>query len=153
MTIKLTVELVPKTCWYSNVRDHVDEPTWDRLRRDIYKQANYKCQICGETGKNWPVECHEVWTYDDQNKVQKLIGMIALCPSCHQVKHLGFANQMGRADIAKKHLAKINNWTQIQVDKYAKQVFSVWVERSKYQWILDLSWLEKYGITVASQRT
>lgn len=30
---RLTVELVPWTCWYSNIRSHVRKAVWDRLRR------------------------------------------------------------------------------------------------------------------------
>ena len=30
---RLTVELVPSTCWWSNVRSHVAPAVWERLRR------------------------------------------------------------------------------------------------------------------------
>jgi hypothetical protein len=60
---KLSIELVPQTCWFSNVRDHVDQKTWDILRKDTYKKANYKCEICGGVGSKHPVECHEIWDY------------------------------------------------------------------------------------------
>lgn len=44
-TPKLTVELVPKPCWFSNVRDHVNQAEWDRLRCATYQQAGYVCQV------------------------------------------------------------------------------------------------------------
>lgn len=43
----LIVELVPSSCWFSNVRDHVPKATWDELRKSTYKQANYRCSLCG----------------------------------------------------------------------------------------------------------
>src|SRR6266487_2075486 len=93
---RLTVELVPETSWYNNVRALVDELGWDRIRRQMYRQADYRCEICGGRGPEHPVECHEVWRYDDRTRVQLLVRMIALCPVCHQVKHIGLANGQGR---------------------------------------------------------
>src|SRR6266542_2374238 len=62
-------------------------------------------------GPEHPVECHEVWRYDDRTHVQMLVRMIALCPACHQVKHLGFANVKGKGTQARAHLARVNGWT------------------------------------------
>jgi len=47
---KLSVELVPASCWCSNVRDHVRRAQWDQLRRETYRQAQYCCEICGGRG-------------------------------------------------------------------------------------------------------
>lgn len=49
-------------------------------------------KVCGGRGEKWPVECHEMWQYDDKNHVQKLAGLIALCPDYHKVKHIGYAS-------------------------------------------------------------
>ena len=81
--MKLTIELVPRMCWYSNVRTNVTREKWDIIRKECYRKSNYKCEICGDKGTTHPVECHEIWEYDDVNYVQKLIGFIALCPNCH----------------------------------------------------------------------
>lgn len=87
----LTVELVPKTCWFSNVRENVPRSTWDKLRKATYAAANYHCEVCGEQGSRHPVECHEIWRYHSKRFVQKLFGLVALCPACHEVKHFGLA--------------------------------------------------------------
>jgi hypothetical protein len=57
---RLTVELVPSTCRYTNVRSHVPKAVWDRLRRQVAAEAGDRCEICGGQGRRWPVECHEV---------------------------------------------------------------------------------------------
>src|SRR5437868_2741641 len=54
---RLTVELVPKSCWYSNVRSNVTEAQWDYLRRVVYKRAGWICEICGGHGDTYPVAC------------------------------------------------------------------------------------------------
>lgn len=149
---KLTIELVPKSCWFSNVRSCVSKSDWDKLRKSTYRAAGYKCEVCGDKGPKWPVECHEVWNYDDKHKIQKLERMIALCPSCHEVKHIGLANVRGRYGKAVKHLAKVNGWTEEQADHYARSAFNVWAERSDWKWELDLTFLDEEDVVVKSDR-
>jgi hypothetical protein len=141
---RLTIELVPKTSWYNNVRALVDEPTWGRVRRQVYRQADYRCEICGGKGPEHPVECHEVWRYDDRTRVQALVRMIASCPACHQVKHIGLANVKGKGAQARAHLARVNGWTLEQADAYIAEAFQVWAQRSGGPWTLDLEGLRPY---------
>ncbi len=144
----LTIELVPSTCWFSNVRSEVSKADWDKLRRSTYARSGRVCQVCGGVGPDWPVECHEIWDYDDVAHVQKLLGLVALCPACHQVKHIGLANVNGRGEEAERHLAQVNNWTARQASLYVQEQFRVWDHRSQYEWRLDLSWLAGQGVAV-----
>lgn len=148
---KLTIELVPKTAWFKNLRSELSKEQWDRLRKDCYRQANYICECCGGKGDKWPVECHEVWKYDDKNKLQTLIRLISLCPSCHEVKHIGLASIKGRKEIATKHLSKINGWGLTQTENYINAAFSLWQQRSKYKWSMDISWTKLNEKKVATQ--
>ncbi len=148
----LTVELVPKTCWFSNVRDHVDKETWDRLRKQTYAKAGNRCEVCGGRGPKWPVECHEIWHYDDARQVQTLVGLIALCPACHEVKHIGLAQINGRYEQAQAHLARVNGWSADDVSAYLEGVWELWYRRSRHEWRLDLSWLEGLGVSVTPKR-
>jgi len=145
---RLTVELVPKTCWFSNVRSVLDKPGWDQVRRKVYRQCGYACEICGGRGHKHPVEAHEIWTYHDTTHTQILSGMVGLCPDCHEVKHLGYAATRGREEAALNHLMRINGWTAQQTIDYAERAFEVWAERSRYAWTLDLRGLRPY-VTVA----
>jgi 5-methylcytosine-specific restriction endonuclease McrA len=146
----LTIELVPATCWFSNVRSEVSEGDWKKLKRITFQKAKYRCEVCGGQGEQWPVECHEIWHYDDENLVQTLAGLIALCPSCHEVKHMGLAHVKDRGDIAAQHLARVNGWTMEETEKYIDEQFDVWRWRSKHEWALDISWLDHFGISVNS---
>jgi len=146
---RLTVELVPQTCWFSNVRDRVSREDWDRMRSQVYEHASRRCEVCGGRGSKHPVECHEVWEYDETASVQRLVRMIALCPACHEVKHIGLANIKGRGEIAAAHLAEVNGWTPQLTAGYIDQAFDVWKERSARSWSLDVSALTAYGIDPA----
>ena len=143
---KLTIELVPQTCWFSNVRSNVTTTEWNRLKKMTATAARYKCEICGGFGDKWPVECHEIWHYDDDKFKQTLQGLIALCPDCHSVKHMGFANIKGRSVEMTCHLAIINQWSYNYACDYVSEQFSIWDKRSSYDWKLDINWLLQYNI-------
>ena len=138
----LTIELVPATCWYTNARSHVPAAEWDILRRAVYRRANNRCEVCGGRGHRHPVECHEVWHYDDVTRVQRLVRLTALCPPCHQVKHIGLANVQGKLPRALNHLAKVNGWSTGEARAYVDEAFERWSRRSAHDWQLDISLLE-----------
>lgn len=138
---RLTVELVPSTAWGENLRSILRTDMWDTLRKRSYKKAKYRCEVCAGKGPKWPVECHEIWHYDDIHHIQTLKGLISLCPDCHAVKHLGFAHLQGRGDQAKVHLGQINGWDQSTTSQYVGLVFEQWNQRSQHTWALNLDWL------------
>ena len=55
-TPRLTIELVPSTCFCKNVRSQVDPARGDRIRMAVYAAAGSKCEICGGRGTAHPVE-------------------------------------------------------------------------------------------------
>ncbi len=146
--MKLTIELVPATCWFSNVRAVLTNKQWDVLKHRVYSAAYDTCEICGGIGPKHPVECHEIWHYDDKKLIQKLVGMIALCPDCHMVKHIGLAQIQKKGDLAIKHLMKVNKLKKTDAEKYVAECFKKWAERSQKKWKLDISHLKEYGIDI-----
>ncbi|MFC4524940.1 HNH endonuclease [Cupriavidus pinatubonensis] len=145
--MKLTIELVPTTCWYSNVRSNVYPATWDALQTAVFKAAGYRCEICGGRGHSHPVECHEIWEYDDHKRIQRLDHLASLCPNCHQVKHIGLAVSSGHAENVINWLAQVNQITPAQALAYAQHAFKIHAIRSRFNWSLDLRLLTtSYGI-------
>ena len=146
--LKLTIELVPRTAWYSNVRSNVTQQEWDVIRKKSYENASHKCEICGDVGTNQgvkhKVECHEIWEYNDESYIQKLTGLISLCPNSHKTKHVGLAQIKGEEGIVINQLMKVNEMTEEEAIEYIEQSFEVWGERSEYDWELDISYLEEY---------
>lgn len=146
--MKLTIELVPRSSWMNNVRAVLTAKQWDALRRVVYDKAWNVCEICGGEGPKHPVECHEIWEYNDKTGIQKLAGMIALCPSCHQVKHFGFARISGKEEQAFKHFMKVNGFKKKEAEKAIISAFELWGKRSTMEWKLDLDILKEYGIDI-----
>lgn len=141
--MKLTIELVPRTSWFSNLRSLLSKEEWDVIRKGCYAKAGHVCEICSGVGPKHPVECHEVWEYDEDKGIQKLVSLIALCPSCHEVKHIGLAGINGRREQAVEHFCKVNECTIEIAESHIEQAFSEWHRRSGMDWTLDVSKLEE----------
>jgi hypothetical protein len=146
LTLKLSIELVPGSSWFNNVRSAVSRAQWDMIRKRVYSESYNLCQICGGRGRNHPVECHEIWSYQDSQNLQKLEGMIALCPACHLVKHMGLAGIRGESEKAFHHFMKVNKLKRAEAEAEIEQAFQLWAARSKRKWTVDIYYLETYGI-------
>ncbi len=142
----LTIELVPQGQWGINLRSELSSGEWNRLRRSVYKDADYKCEVCGGVGPKHPVECHERWDYNEETKTQTLVGLIALCPSCHEVKHIGRSMSIGKGSLALAHLMEVNGWDEDETALYVEGAFEVWERRSAEDWTLDISWMQHRGV-------
>jgi hypothetical protein len=138
--LRLTIELVPESCWYSNLRDVLPRALWDKLRRQVYAASGYRCSVCGGGGV---LHCHEVWRYDDATRIQRLEGFRALCTLCHHVKHIGLAGLLASQgkldyDAVVAHFLAINNCSRADFQRRYNAAFAQWRERSRVEWQTDL---------------
>ncbi len=138
--LKLTIELVPRTSWYNNLRKCMSKRDWDKIREKTFAEYGHRCAICGSEQR---LNCHEIWEYNDKKHVQKLLGFIALCGMCHHVKHLGLAKILaseGKLDYEKvvEHFMKVNNCDHKTFEGQRKRAFQEWEERSQHEWLIDL---------------
>lgn len=140
--MKLTIELIPRTAWFNNLRNLVKKSQWDNIRKKVYQEANYKCEICGGVGHKHPVECHEIWEFTNNKIILK--GLIALCPSCHEVKHIGRASVTGNLERAVEHFKKINNVSDEEAEVYIADAFKLYNERSSQEWEMDFDAIKGY---------
>lgn len=149
---RLTVELVPRTAWYSNVRSEVTAAQWEVCKAYTREKSGGKCEVCGGRGPRWPTEAHEIWHYDHERLVQSLVDIVALCPACHEAKHIGRAEAVGRLPQAMAHLSRVNGWNDIRTNLYLERAFAVWDARSQVDWDLDISFLRTLGIEAQPKR-
>lgn len=140
--MKLTLDLIPASQFYNNVRAIVSKSQWNAIRNSVVSAVYNACEICNIYYDS--LDCHEKWSYDDKKLIQKLEGMMALCKDCHQVKHFGLAEIQGKRTQALAHLMKINNISKIKAESYVKSEFEIWAARSQKSYTLDLSYLENY---------
>jgi hypothetical protein len=143
--LRLRVEMVPQSSWYKDLRELLDEATWERISSLVAERAGERCEICGGRGpRHRPVECHELWRFDDPVRVQTLVRVVALCPDCHAVKHWETVRKHGGDTQARAHLARVNGWSLAQTDAHIRDAFGRWAQRSQGPWILDLEGLRPY---------
>ena len=82
----LTLEPIPSCNYGISLANLLPKDTWNTLRRTVYQNARYTCEICG--AMDVEVHCHEVWHYTDKKPfVQKLVELKCICKDCHAVKH------------------------------------------------------------------
>lgn len=148
----LYVDLVPSSAWYSNLRAELDPSEWKALQKHTFKRARYCCEICSGRGPKWPVECHERWVFDEQSGVQRLAGLEALCPDCHESTHMGLAQVRGRKAQAMAHLQKINGWSHEQARDHVQKAAALYERLSERPWMLDASLLLSLPVRL-SERT
>ena len=139
-SLKLSIDLVPKTGWYSNLYRQIPRSKWNKLLKQVYTEAGQACQICVAKGR---LNCYEVWEYDGKKFTQKLKGFVALCSMCHHVKHFGLSQILASKgwldlDAVVDHFCKVNKVSLKVFDAHKTEVFNVWREQSQHQWEADL---------------
>ncbi|MDE7301600.1 MAG: HNH endonuclease [Clostridia bacterium] len=140
--MKLNFELVPDSCWYSNLRSALPKEAWDKIRKKAYARAGGKCMICGAPTNR--LEAHEQWEYDDKNHIQKLKNVVAVCKPCHEVIHIGRTQLMGREKEACEHFMAVNNCTYAEYRKALGEANAAHRERSRHEWQVDVSNLKNF---------
>lgn len=144
----LFVDLIPTSCWFTNVRKCIDPSDWDRLRYFIYKRANYQCECCQSKA---PLDAHERWHFDEESMTQKLMRIIALCKPCHETTHMGLAQIKGRGDIAIQHLISVNGISEFEAKNHVKKSFDLWGKRNRFKWELDLTIITNSRIKLSQE--
>ena len=135
--LRLTIDLVPQSAWGSNLRTMLGKTKWDALRNQAYERANHQCTICER--KTDKLDAHEVWDYDIPSKTQTLTDIIALCKSCHFVKHIRQAKRIGVDKHAREHFMRVNNCGLDVFVQHFMEAETLFNERGKVdKWELKL---------------
>jgi hypothetical protein len=124
---------------------------WPEDLFDFYYNGKEQLNQMKKTVEIWNtprLEAHERWSYNEETKIQKLERIIALCHRCHSLTHHGLAGIRQVHKFAEKHLMKTNEWTEEQVSEHCTEQWSLWKERSKIEWILDVSLISNSGLEV-----
>ncbi len=141
--MKLEFELIPDGCWYSNLRTVLSPAQWDLVRRDAYARAGGTCMICGAVSRR--LEAHERWSFDEERGIQKLEDVIAVCPACHAVIHIGRTQLKGDENAAIDHFMRVNGASYADYRRALGAANELHRRRNRVsEWALDLSWLRRF---------
>lgn len=140
----LNFQLVPDSCWYSNLRSILSKAQWDFIKKNAKERANGRCMICGK--KTTFLDTHEEWVYDEQTCIQKLSDIKAICKDCHRVIHFGLTSlKFDNIERYENHFMKVNNCTYAQFKEALNQANIDHQRRNLInEWKLDLQYLSRY---------
>lgn len=153
---KLEVSLIPASAWGRNVRAVVSQQIWEDLRWQ-FGASRYSlnptdpnrsflvCETCG-VEKKVDIHLHELWEFNDQLLVQKLVGFKAVCENCHNAIHFGRAMKVGLGEDAIDQLAKVNEWTDKQILSHIEKSAKLWEKREGLNYDLNLAWLQEQDL-------
>lgn len=130
------VDLIPSSSWCASLANMLTGSSW-KVLRDVAAARAGACEECGAMGV--PLECHEIWSYDEAAGVQTLRELRAVCGPCHETHHLGLASVRGRYAQAMLRLAALNRLMPSEIAEYETEVFARFDRRSAIAWSLDLS--------------
>ena len=146
---RLYVDMIPSSCWLTNVRSSVSADDWKRISLGVKQRAHRHCEAChapADGANKVYLEAHERFAYVDG--VQVLRRLVCLCTRCHGATHFGHATARGLEQEARTHLMAVNGWNGAELEAHIRSAFAVWSERSRQQWGLDLSILTAAGVQV-----
>lgn len=117
----------------------------------LERRAGGRCEICRagpDPTLRRRMEAHERFAYDDATDTQVLTRLLWICSDCHQVTHLGLAALRGQRAAALAHLRAVTGMDPAAAEAHVAAAFELWRTRSHRHWRLDLTMLERAGITI-----
>jgi hypothetical protein len=137
--LKLFAEMVPQSSWENNVRRWLTSSQWKRVRTAIYALYGGRCAVCRDTPPKGRLHCHEVWEYDDARHIQTLVGLVALCSRCHEIKHIKCSEARALAGTLRyeamvRHFCWVNKCSVEVFYQHRDATFAEWDERSRHAW-------------------
>jgi len=139
--LKLKMELVPQPNWGKDLAKLVKKSVWKKISEEVRSKAGWKCEICGAEPSRQFLHAHEIWEYDEENAVQRLVGMISLCIRCHDIKHMGRSQKIypqERINELIQHFMDVNQCDMDDYHAHSLLVSREWKRRSEIKnWTVD----------------
>ena len=107
---KLKPRLVPALLWGMSGHRRLSQRHWRRIRSQVLDAAEGRCRYCGDAYATGMI-CDEVWHYDPDGQVARLMELQIICRACNDVIHLGQArSRLGprATDAARDRMARVN---------------------------------------------
>jgi hypothetical protein len=140
---RLVPELVPNPqLWGMSAKKTLGRSAWEQIRLDVLTTAKHACEICGDEPNVYhgdPLNCHEVWHYDDERGVATLIRLRMQCTACDTAVHIGRAIIYDVGDRAFAQLQKVNGISRVEAERLYDTAYAEWRCRSKKTWRLKVA--------------
>ena len=138
MRLKLTIDPIPISSWGVSLSNKLDKKEWDKIRHEVYQEADYTCEICGQI--NETLYAHERWVFRKTSRttgLQRLAGLVCLCKTCHDCTHLGRSIEVydkGYVEGLMRHMEKVNGMSRPQLLVYIDKIKKLNYKRADVFW-------------------
>lgn len=139
MRLKLKIEPIPASTWGLSLANRLPRAEWDEIRQKTYRAANYLCEICGAGSR--PFHCHEVWAFDEERRIQRLVKFVCLCDLCHDCVHFGRTTQVKPPSYIERcigHWCGVNRKTRVDFARYMLEIKLLNKRRADRQYIVKV---------------
>jgi len=141
--MELEIQSIPECNWGRSLANLLPTEVWDRLRRDVYADANWVCTKCFRTGLE--LHCHEHWIYNDKKYIQILSELWCICEDCHNLIHWGrtVAEALkgsysgSHMEQLRKHFCKVNKCTKTEFEGHKTEALMISIKHNKHKWKID----------------
>jgi len=134
---KLEILMVPPSSWGYTLANTLEKSKWDKIRREVYNEAGYKCELCGNYKEE--LHCHEHWIWNDKKGTQTLDRLICVCKTCHDCIHIRRSQTIYKPKYIKhliNHILKVNNWKIEDLEYYLKKLDTEFEGRKNKHYIV-----------------
>jgi hypothetical protein len=123
--LRLQIQPLPNSTWGISLAHKLDTETWNFIRRECYKIAGYRCEICRAEGE---MNAHELWVYDDKKLLQIFNGVECCCVLCHNTHHFGRSSlvfNLPQIEELIRHWCRVNKLTFADFVRHRDEVFAL----------------------------
>ena len=136
MKLRLEIQPLPNSTWGISLAHKLPKETWDYIRKECYRNAEYECEICHSDDEG--LNAHELWVFDDKKLLQIFNGLECCCTLCHNVHHFGRSSlvyELPQIEKLIKHWCKVNKLTFKDFQRHREEVaqFSIKRANKKYK--------------------
>jgi len=131
MILRLAIQPLPNSTWGISLAHKLPKEEWDYIRRECYKNAGYRCEICYSS--TYGLNAHELWKFDDKKLIQQFVGLECCCTYCHDIHHFGRSSlvyNLPQIEELVRHWCKVNRLTFRDFRRHRDEVFAISARRA-----------------------
>jgi hypothetical protein len=141
------VDLLPPSAHFHNLRTYLALNDWKTLSQYVIQRAERRCEICGSQERP---EAHERWRFNPEFCKQDAARLMCVCKKCHLGIHYSLPGYFALREDIDAHIMAITGWDKAALSAHVKERSEVHARLSALVYEVDLSLIERIGITPLS---
>jgi hypothetical protein len=131
----LAPELVPEPLWYLSGQNLLPRRQWQAIRAAVIAEVGSHCSACAQPIAASAI-CHEMWSYENDAGIARLLGLTIICRPCNGVHHFGQASVGGWLPAVFEQLESVNGIDHAAAKEMLRQAKANWRSQSARSWTI-----------------